>query len=417
VTSPAPVSEPATGQGPGTAAPPGRARYRDVLGSAEFRALFLADIVSMLGNVVAAVALTVLVYEQTRSPALAASVMALAFLPYLFGGVLAGAVADRLPARRVLVLCDLLSAGLVAAMVIPGMPVAALLGLLFTNGLLSPVYGGVRAAVLPDVLPPGPGYILGRSMMRMVAQSAQIAGYGAGGLLLTVVSPRGALAFDAASFLASAVLVRCGMARRPASRGRAGAGSMTGDSLRGIRRVLAHRPVRRLLLFTWLVPACAVAPEALAAPYASHIGQPARVTGFLLMGIPVGTVLADLIAARLLPARVQRRLIVPAALLMFVPLAGFAASPRLALALVLLVTCGLGSASGVGLDGLMISEAPAELRGRVLALASAGLIFIQGAGFALWGIAGQYAPVTLVIPAAAAAGVLVVLLLRPRDPA
>jgi hypothetical protein len=40
-------------------------------------------------------------------------------------------------------------------------------------------------------------------------------------------------------------------------------------------------------------------------------------------------------------------------------------------------------------------------------------MFIQGAGFALWGIAGQYAPVTAVIPAAAAAGIVVVLLLRP----
>jgi predicted MFS family arabinose efflux permease len=409
---PGPVNPPPSGPGPGPG--PALARYRDVLGVAEFRVMFVADIVSMLGNVVAAVALTVLVYEQTRSPALAASVMALAFLPYLFGGVLAGAVADRLPARRVLVVCDLLSAALVTAMVIPGMPVAALLGLLFTNGLLAPVYGGMRAAVLPDVLPPGPGYILGRSMMRMVAQSAQIVGYGAGGLLLTVVSPRGALAFDAASFLASAVLLRGGMVRRPARRGRAGAGSMTGDSLRGIRRVLADRPVRRLLLFSWLVPVCAVAPEALAAPYASHIGQPTRVTGFLLMGIPAGTVLADLVVARLLPSRLQRRLIVPAGLLTFVPLAGFVASPRLALALALLVTCGLGSAYVAGLDGLMISSAPEELRGRVLALASAGLMFLQGAGFALWGVAGQYAPVTAVIPAAAVAGVLIVLLLRPR---
>ncbi len=415
MTSPAPVSPPPAAPSPGTAVP-GRARYRDVLGSAEFRALFVADIVSMLGNVVAAVALTVLVYEQTRSPALAASVMALAFLPYLLSGVLLGAAADRLPARRVLVTCDLLSAALVAAMVIPRMPVAALLGLLFTNGLLAPVYGGVRAAVLPDVLPPGPGYILGRSMMRMVAQSAQIVGYGAGGLLLTLVSPRGALAFDAASFLASALLVRFGMGRRPARHGRTGSGSMTGDSLRGIRRVLAYRQVRRLLLFSWLVPACAVAPEALAAPYASHIGQPARVTGFLLMGIPAGTVLADLIAARLLPARLQHRLIVPAGLLTFVPLAGFAASPQLAVALVLLVICGLGSAWGAGVDGLMISQAPAELRGRVLALASAGLMFTQGVGFAFWGVAGQFAPVTAVIPAAAAAGILVVLLLRPRGP-
>ena len=119
-----------------------RARYLDVLGQSEFRALFLANIVSMLGNVVAEVALTVLVYEQTRSPALAASVMALSFLPYLLGGALLGAAADRLPARGALVTGDVLSAVLVGAMVIPGMPVAALLGLVFANGLLAPVYQG-----------------------------------------------------------------------------------------------------------------------------------------------------------------------------------------------------------------------------------------------------------------------------------
>ena len=53
-----------------------RASYRQVLGGGEFRAIFAADIVSMLGNVVAAVALMVLVYQRTHSPALAASVMA-----------------------------------------------------------------------------------------------------------------------------------------------------------------------------------------------------------------------------------------------------------------------------------------------------------------------------------------------------
>jgi len=63
-----------------------RARYSDVLGVREFRAIFAANVVAMLGNVVAAVALTVLVYQQTRSAALAASVMALSFLPYLIGG-------------------------------------------------------------------------------------------------------------------------------------------------------------------------------------------------------------------------------------------------------------------------------------------------------------------------------------------
>ena len=280
----------------------------------------------MLGSVVAAVALTVLVYQQTHSPALAASVMALSFLPYLIGGALLGAAADRLPARRVLVACDLTSAALIGCMVIPGMPLPALLTLLFAAGLISPLYQGVRSAVLPQVLPPGPRYVLGRALMRMVAQSAQIVGYGVGGLLLRSLPP-------AVRWPRRAVVrgLRPGAAvrhRRPALTA-ARRGSMARDSLAGLRNVFAHPQTRRILLFSWLVPACVVAPEALAAPYATHIGQPARAAGFLLTGIPLGTVAADIVAARLLPSRPQRRIIVPAALLSFAPLAAFAASPGL----------------------------------------------------------------------------------------
>lgn len=389
-----------------------RARYRDVLGVAEFRAIFVANVVSMLGNVVAAVALTVLVYQQTGSPALAASVMALSFLPYLIGGALLGATADRLPARRVLVACDLASAVLVGCMVIPGMPLPALLALLFGIGLVAPVYQGVRAAVMPDVLPPGPRYILGRALMRMVAQSAQIAGYGVGGLLLAILSPRGALIADALSFVASGVLLRFGTRARPGRANRSV--SMARDSLAGIRRVFAHPATRRILLFSWLLPACMVAPEALAAPYAVHVGQPARAAGFLLMGLPIGTVAADVVAARLLTSRVQRRIVVPLAVLSFAPLAAFAGSPGLAVAIGLLTVAGLGSAWSPGIDGLLIDVVPDDLRSRALALAGAGLMFTQGAGFALWGIAGQYLPVTVVIPLAAVAGVLAATTLRPR---
>ena len=388
-----------------------RASYRDVFGLREFSVIFAANIVSMLGTIVAAVALTVLVYEQTRSAALAASVMALSFLPYLIGGTLLSAAVDRLPARRALVACDLASAAVVAIMVAPGVPVAGLLVLLFANGLISPVYQGVRAAVLPEILPPGSPYVLGRALMRMVSQGAQIVGYGVGGLLLAVLSPRGALAADAATFAASALLVRLGTSQRPPRAAKAG--SMARDSLAGVRAVLAHRPTRRVLLFGWLIPACAVAPEALAAPYAVHIGQPARAAGFLLVGIPVGTVIADVLAARVFPARVQYRLIVPAGLLTFVPLAGFAVSPGLELALGLLVVSGLGSAWMAGMDGLLVATAPPALRSRALALSQAGLMFTQGAGFALWGIAGQYAPLPLVIPLAAVAGAVAVILLRP----
>jgi hypothetical protein len=134
------------------------------------------------------------------------------------------------------------------------------------------------------------------------------------------------------------------------------------------------------------------------------------------MGIPAGTVVADVLAARLLPSRLQWSIIVPAGLLVFAPLTAFAASPGLGLALVLLVLSGLGSAWAAGIDGLLIQAAPLALRNRALALGSAGLMFTQGLGFALWGIAGQYVPLAVVIPMAAGAGVLAVGTLRPYRP-
>jgi hypothetical protein len=41
-------------------------------------------------------------------------------------------------------------------------------------------------------------------------------------------------------------------------------------------------------------------------------------------------------------------------------------------------------------------------------------MFTQGAGFALWGIVGQYLPSTVAIALAAAAGALAAALLRPQ---
>ena len=364
----------------------------------------------MTGIVLAQLALTVLVYVRTGSPLLAALVFATGFLPQLIAGTLFSALVDRVPARRLLVGCNVVSGALAAVMAIPATPVAVLLVLAFLLGLIRPVFLGARSATLKDVLPSG-SFVPGRSLIRLVSQGAQIAGYGVGGLLLAIASPRGALAADAATFATSALLVRVGTTQRPPRAAKAG--SMARDSLAGVRAVLAHRPTRRVLLFGWLIPACAVAPEALAAPYAVHIGQPARAAGFLLVGIPVGTVIADVLAARVFPARLQYRLIVPAGLLTFVPLAGFAVSPGLELALGLLVVSGLGSAWMPGMDGLLVATAPPALRSRALALSQAGLMFTQGAGFALWGIAGQYAPLPVVIPLAAAAGGVAVIAFRP----
>ena len=87
-----------------------RASYRGVLSVREFRSLFVAQIVSVLGNVIAMVALAVLVYDRTHSSLLSALTFTLGFLPFLVSGTLLAGLVDRLPARRTLVCCDLVSA-------------------------------------------------------------------------------------------------------------------------------------------------------------------------------------------------------------------------------------------------------------------------------------------------------------------
>lgn len=377
-----------------------------------FRALFGALVVSMLGTVVAGLALTVLVYRRTGSPLLSALTFSLSFLPHLFGGALLSGLVDRVPARRLLVGCDLAAAGLVAAMTVSGLPVAALLALVFTVNLLAPVAAGTRSATLRDVLPP---HVLvpARSLMRMVAQGAQFAGYAAGGALLTGLPPRAVLAFDAASFLISALLQRVFLRSRPV---RGAAGSLARDSLRGVRAVFAVPPLRRLLLLGWLVPALTLAPEALAAPYVARLGLPSSATGWWLMVGPLATIAGEVAGVWLIPAARRRGLAAPLAAAGFVPLLAFAAFPGLVPGLALLAVAGLCGAYLLGLDQWLLEITPAELLGRAYTVQSAGLMVTQGLGFAAAGALAEVLAPHVVIALSGVAGLATVAALTLRRP-
>ncbi|MFI7130696.1 MFS transporter [Nonomuraea sp. NPDC050153] len=379
-------------------------RFRDALAIAEFRAIFVAHIVSMTGTVLAQLALTVLVYVRTDSPLLAAVTFALPMLPQLVAGTLLSALVDRVPNRRLLVGCNLVSAVLAAAMAIPGAPTAALLALGFALGLIRPVFGGARAATMPQVLP-GDAYVPGRSLMRVVAQVAQIGGFAVSGIALTLVSPGTLLLADAVSFGLSAALLRFGTRERPPT---AGSGqSLVRDSLSGIGRLMAVRPLRRLLVFGWAVPAFAVAPEALAVPYSAELSANDTVgAGLLLTALPLGTVVAEFAGNWTLSAGRQIRLMAALAALCFLPLLAFAFRPPIPVAAGLLFVAGLGASFQLGLDRTLLDAAPKELLARALGVRASWMMFFQGLGFAVAGLAAEFAPVTAVITGAALCGLL-----------
>jgi hypothetical protein len=396
----------------GAAAPGANGRYLDALRVGEFRALFAAYTVSMLGDIVAAVALTVLVFQRTGSPFLAGVTFTLAFVPYLFSGALLSSLVDRVPPRRLMIGCDLLSAAIVALMASSAVPVGALLALLFLLGLISPVAGGMRNRLLVVVLPAGV-FIAGRSLFRIVAQSAQVVGNAAGGLLIALTSPRGALLLDCASFLGSALVVRAATRARAPLGGEAGGANILRDSLAGASAVLADRRIRRVLLLGWLVPTCAVAPEALAAPYVAHLGLSQGAAGWWLAAIPTGMVAGELAAVWFVPPAWRMRLIGVLAAATFVPLLAFAVEPGLAVALPLLVVSGLCGAWVLGQDALILEVTPEHLLGRVFSVNQAGLISLQGLGFAVAGALAEVVSPPVAIVIAAVTGLALVATLAP----
>ncbi|MFD5900333.1 MFS transporter [Streptomyces microflavus] len=393
-------------QGSSTAPPAG---YRAVFAVTEFRAVFAAHLLSLLGVVVSELALTVLVYDLTGSPLLSALTFALGLLPYVIGGTLFAGVADRYPARRVLVLCDLVCAACVAVMLLPATPVAGLLALRCLVAAVAPVFTGTRMAALTDILGDGDLYVLGRSLLRIVSQSAMLIGFGVGGALLTALSPRGAIAVTVVTFLCSAVLLRFGTRDRPARAG-SGGGALLTESLAGARLVLGDRRVRALMLLFWLPPMFVVAPEALAAPYADGIGAGPAALGLLLCAMAVGHVGAELFVGSALRPRTRSRIVLPVAAVGLLPLVVYAVRPGLPLALAALALAGMGAAYVIGLDQWFVDAVPSELRGRAMTLLTAGLMTIQGAGMALAGLAAEFFPVHQVVAGSGIIGTVCTLL-------
>jgi predicted MFS family arabinose efflux permease len=391
----------------------GKTSYREAFAAREFRFFFAAGLISLAGSTVSAVALTVLVYQRTSSPFLSSLTFALAFLPYLFSGLLASALVDRLPPRRLLISCDVGSACFVAPMAWPGTPIPVLLILLLCASTLTGIGGGARAGLVRVVVS-DQAYVAARSALRISGQAAQLAGNAVGGALLIVVSPSAAILINACSFLVSATLTRVGLERRPAASSEA-EHSLVRDSLAALRSVFGHSELRRLLLLTWLVPTFAVAPEAVAAPYVSAIGGSAAQVGWWLLALPVGMVAGDLLGVWFLTNAQQRRIVAVASGATFVPLLAFVFHPSFLVAFALLIACGGCFVSSLGLDLRVRDAAPLELFARAMAINSAGLIALQGLGFALAGaIAEAVGPADAIAVSGVAGLAVVVVLTFPR---
>jgi MFS family permease len=346
-----------------------------------FAALWCAAFVSNIGTWMESLAVGILVTETTGRSGWAGLVAGAAFLPGFLLGPVGGALADRYPRRRLLVLTSLAQAGLAAvlsALAAAGTPSPGVVTLIaFAAGCASALGFPAYQSMLPDLVPRD-------EVVGAVALSS--AQWNLGRILgpalaaLAIGTDRYALAFalNAVSFAGVIVVVARLDLPRPSGQPqpivaalRDGVSFVRHD--RVLRTVFGFMAVNSLLAapFIALVP-----PMAIEVLDAGASGTATLVTaqgvGAVTMALSLGVLVKRFGSARVLEALM---VLLPLSLL------AYAVSPRLVVAAPAIAVVGffyVGCLSGITSTAQL--RAPARIRGRVVATFTACLSLLYPIG-------------------------------------
>jgi MFS family permease len=375
-----------------SAQPPAKsATFRDVFAIGEFRALWLAYLASVAGDQLALVAVTLLVYDRTRSPLLTALAYSAGFLPWAVGGITLSRLADRYPRRMVMVVCDTARVAIVGLMAVPGVPILLVVLLLALVTLLDSPFRSARSAMLPDILA-GDRYVMGQAAMTITNRVGRTLGLAGGGIAVAAIGAHAALAADAGTFALSAIVVRLGVTERPVHR--AEQHEQHDGSV--VTRVFRNPRLRTLMLLGWLVPFYAV-PEGVAAPYAHMLHGGSVSTGLILAAGPAGGIVGSVTFSRLVQPDQRQRYMGPLAIAACAILALCFFRPPLIASLLVFAASTVCSCYQFAANAAFVKAVPPSWRGQAFGLANGGINVGQSLWFAAAGAAADVLSPAVVI--------------------
>lgn len=361
-----------------------RSSYRDVMAIGEFRSMWLAHALSMIGTNLLNITSSVLVYQLTDSAFAAGITLAVMFLPPILAGPLFSGLADILPRRQVMVACDVLRAVVIMIVGIPGMPIWLVWALLFISILPSIPFAAARAALLTQIVQ-GERYVASTAIIQLTAQLGMLLGLIAGGVIVTLVGPNITLMSTGLLFVLSALILRFGVKARPApareqdGQKRPGLLAMTRD---GAKLVFRDPKLRVLALLAWLAGLYSV-PYGLANPMAAEAGAGPAAAGFIMAGQAIGALVGGFVLTRLIPPPTRIRLLGPLAVLTCVPLLLWVFQMPLWMMIAALALCGAAGSYQFVANAAFVLCVPKEGRGLAFGLVASGLQAAQGLGILL----------------------------------
>ncbi len=295
----------------------------EVLADRTYRHLFAAQVVALLGTGLATVALGLLAYDLAGDNAglVLGTVFTIKMVAYVGIAPIAGAFADRVPRRALLVALDLIRAGV--ALCLPFVTeVWQVYVLIFLLQSASAAFAPTFQATIPDVLPDESRYTRALSLSRLAYDLENIASPMLAGLLLAVVSYNSLFLGTVVGFAASAALVVSVLLPSPKPCEPRGIYDRT---TRGIRIYLATPRLRGLLALNMAAAAAgAMVLVNSVVLVRSTLGLDASALAWTLFAFGLGSMIAALLLPRVLDKVPDRPVMVGGAVLMVLTLLGLA---------------------------------------------------------------------------------------------
>ncbi|MFD7781741.1 MFS transporter [Streptomyces nojiriensis] len=389
---------------------------------------WLAVVASFLGDAITKITLIYVVATETDDPVLYVSLVVIAqLLPFGVLGAFVGPLADRLPARLLMVGSDLVRVALVLAMIVVRDSPLLLLVLILLSGIAKAFFETARITAIPLIVR-GHSIPTAVALFQSTNHTLNLVGPALGGLLIAFGSVTTVFVLDAVTFVLSAVLLASmAVLREVPVRGADSGREGYWQSLRtGISGVLAVPSLRFLAIV--MVPVMLVLglfTTNLNSQLLSVFELPAFEYGLAQAGFGAGCVIGALTGPPLVRRFSDRGLLIGsivlfgASLLLLAPTgtAWEATDQALGLTVVLLwcVLAGLGSGLfQVPVANTLLSDLPEELRGRGVGLLNALMVNFTVLGVVVGGLLAGLVGIADSIVVAGAVLVVAALVLLPR---
>ena len=347
--------------------------------SPSFGLLFLATAGSSVGTYLAAIALTVDVYDRTQSGLWVAALLIADFLPIVLVGLLLGPLVDRLSRRRLMIVSDLSRFGVFAALPFVDSP-AAIVGLAGVAGIATGFFRPAAYAGLPNLVPDDE-LTNANSLLQTIENAAWMVGPILGGLLVAAWGPGVPYAVNAITFLVSAALV-AGIAEQQLRSEEPLTSGHWRDVADGVRLVLTSRPLRTVLI-VWNIVILGAAAVNVAEVFfvLDTLGAGYLGFGVIVGASGVGLVIGSYFAAPSLGKFGLRRHYVGSITVMSLGWGAAALSGSIWVVVPFVVAGAIGNGAAVICNQLLVQRgAPDRYRGRAFAT-------IMSTNFAVLGLA------------------------------